>query len=225
MATPTEIDTVDYAVLRCIHENGGCWKKRVHQWITDNIDSLPMAEPKSVQTIGRRIDDLHEDGLLETCIMAPDAVNRDMIIGYAMTDAGEAALQAKRDEFLREMVVQSSKELLTADDYDGVTQIAADREPLIDLMADAFDIDEETRETVLPELDTDELVGLLATHFFLDNADATFNPEHEDAIVTLLERTPEFRRPFEKQTLISRVRERIAATVATGQETARRALN
>lgn len=214
-----KIDAVDYIVLKCLHQNGGCWKKRVYQWTNENIDKLPVDEQKSVQTIGRRIDKLHDYALVESCILSPDAVNRDMIIGYTLTEEGEEALEAKQNEFLREIVAESSKALMTADDYDGETQVPVDRKPLIALMSDAFDIDEETREDILPQIETEELLGLLATHFFLDNA--TFNPENTDVMAEFLQRTPAFRRPFEGENAISRIRKKVAATVKTGKESVR----
>lgn len=202
-----DIDAVDYAILKCMDRHGGCWKKRVHQWISENVDSLPLTESKSVQTIGRRMDALHENELLESCILSPEHVNRDMIIGYKLTADGKQILNGKRNTFLRKMVKQASLELLTADND---AMAAVEREPLIRLMVDAFDIDEETRDELLPQLETEEILGLLATHFFLDNAGTTFTAENRDVMVAFLRRTPQFRRPFEDKNVITYLRESLA---------------
>lgn len=214
----SDIDAVDYAVLKCIDRTDGCWKKCVHEWISDNIGRLPLDEQKSVQTIGRRIDALAADGLLESCILSPDAVNREMIIGYTLTEQGEQALARKQNELLRDMVREVSDELLTADDYDGDTPVSVDRDPLIFLMADAFDIDGDTRADTLPRIETPELVGVLAVHFLLDNIDDTFTPDHEPAVAALLEETPELRRPFDTDTVVDRLRH--ALTTALAQQDA-----
>jgi hypothetical protein len=61
-------------------------------------------EPVSLQTVGRRVDALHDEGYLENTIVSPQNVPRDLIIGYILTDNGEQAVEAKRHELLRETV-------------------------------------------------------------------------------------------------------------------------
>lgn len=61
------------------------WKKQVAQEFT-----------ASVQTIGRDIDALENDGLLETRLVAPKEHSRTHFIAYRTTDQGRDAL----DEFL-----------------------------------------------------------------------------------------------------------------------------
>lgn len=201
------IDAVDYAILKCLDENGGCWKKRAHEWITAHMDELPNMSEKSLQTIGRRIDELHAAGEVESCILSPDAVDRDMIIGYTLTEQGEETLAARRSKFLRDYVVKAREGLLTEEQ----TEMSVERAAVIALMTDEFDIDEETRTEILPQIETEELAGLLAAHLFLDNTESTFNPDNEDALAAFLRRTPTFRRPFEKKNIIARIRERLAA--------------
>jgi DNA-binding MarR family transcriptional regulator len=211
----TEIDPIDYAVLKCLDVNGALWKKRMHRWVQDHVEQLPGTTEKSVQTIGRHTDRLHEAGLVESCIVSPDAVNRGMIIGYKLTTNGEEALAAKQAELLREIVIQSAKQLLGDD-----TDMQVDREPLIHLLEDTFDVDPTTRDEILPRVGTDELVGLLATHFFLDNADRTFDPDNTATLVQLLERTPQFRRPFETKNIITHLREVLAPQLTATDHTA-----
>ncbi len=47
----------------------------------------------SVQTVCRRVDTLRDNGLLESCIISPDGIKRDLIIAFTTTDKGCAALQ------------------------------------------------------------------------------------------------------------------------------------
>lgn len=61
------------------------WKRRVAQ----RMDETP-------QTIGRDIDALHQDGLLETTLMEADDVNRTHLIAYQTTTAGEHAIDHYR---------------------------------------------------------------------------------------------------------------------------------
>ncbi len=213
-----DIDAVGYAVLTCLDSNGALWKKKVCTWVNDHADRLPVAEPRSMQTVGRRIDTFHEHGLVESCILRPDSVNRDMIIGYRITEEGQDVLEAARNELLRSAVTSARDHLLSPDSCDDDAP-PVDRTVLITLMTNAFDISTETRDEVLPRINTRELFGLLAAHYFLDNADTTFDAGHEDALDTLLRQTPQLRRPFEQDTLISRLRERATAAEDTEQST------
>lgn len=78
----TSIDLLDLQILAILRDDP-LWKKRIAHQI-NNV---------SVQTIGRRVDALHDKGLLESCIIAPDDIKRDLIIAFETTETGRAALQ------------------------------------------------------------------------------------------------------------------------------------
>lgn len=201
------IDTVDYAILKCLDGNGGCWKKQVHKWITEHSDEIPVTSERSVQTIGRRIDTLHESGKVESCILSDDSANRGMNIGYTLTEEGYKILAQKRKSLLREQVVNSVETLLTEKNSD----LDIDRNVLIAIMSDEFDIDDRTRETVLSKLETRELVALLAAHYFLTHLGSTINPGHKKEIAAFMKRTPQFAEPFIRENMISRLRSTLTA--------------
>lgn len=199
----TTIDGADYAVLKCLQASNGSWKKQVHSWIQDNADNVPMMEKKSEQTIGRRIDDLHERGLIESCIVSSDSVNRDMIIGYKLTDDGQDALQEKRTAMLKEFVEQSMKHLL----HD-TGELDIDRDGLAALMCDEFGIDEETRERVLEPLTSRELVSVLNCHYMKQNANSNITRQHEPLIADLIQCT-QISEPFFEDNASTRIQNTI----------------
>lgn len=201
------IDAVDYAILKCLAENDGCWKKQIHDWVNAHVDELPAITEKSAQTIGRRTDKLHEQGFIESCILSAESVNRDLMIGYKLAEPGRNMLQEKRRELLRGNVIQSAEAILTGDTGQ---ETDIERKALIGLMVDAFNLDEHTRENLLPQLDTEEITGLIAVHFFRKNAGDTFDAANEEVLVEFLQRTPRFREPFEHRTIIERVRAKVS---------------
>lgn len=102
---PHEIDNVDFSILRCVKDaDQPLWKKKIHGKISEYLDTLPLQDVVSVQTVGRRIDTLEEDGYLETKIASPDEVNRELIICYDTTAEGEQVLEARRRLLLRRVV-------------------------------------------------------------------------------------------------------------------------
>lgn len=102
---PGTIDTIDYSILKCLHDTDNAfWKKRIHQELADRQAVLPITDQISLQTVGRRVDDLHDEEYLENTIVSPQEVARDLIIGYTLTDAGNMAMQRKRKELLQDVV-------------------------------------------------------------------------------------------------------------------------
>ncbi len=198
------IDEVDYAILKCLDECNGCWKKRVHQWIQNHIEDVPEMEEKSVQTIGRRIDTLQENNLLESCILSPDAVNRDMIIGFKLTEHGRETLQETRTQMLKERLSQSTAYLIG-----GSEDLDIDRTGLIALMCDEFNIDDKTRETLVEPLNTRELLTTLTCHYIRSNADNTFEREHEELVAELIHRSKSLGKPFTQENARTRIQDTV----------------
>lgn len=205
--TSEELDGVDYAVLKCLEDRGSCWKKEVHEWLGDNIGGLPVEEARSVQTVGRRIDALHERGDVESCILTPDEIDRDMIIGYKLTDQGQTALARKREAMMHDHILAAGESLLTSRTPELQD---VNRDMLLSLISDEFDVDETTRDTILAECGTDELITLLAAHYFLENVEFTIDDENMNHLIALLRDTPRLRKPFEGQNVIQQLREHLA---------------
>lgn len=201
------IDAVDYAILTCVAEHNGVWKKQVHEWISSNCDRLPeMDDVVSVQTIGRRIDQLHGQGLLETCIVSPDEISRDLIIAYKLVDAGDETMSVKRQEFLRAAVMQTRDALLS--DYNG-DDLPVNRTALLELICDEFAISGATRDE-LKQCSTQEILGMLGCYFFRKNLSTTIDPDDADRIAAILMDAPRLREPFESETVIDRIRAQLA---------------
>lgn len=200
------IDAVDYGILKCIDIHGESWKKNVHEWVSDNSEELPEMEAVSAQTIGRRIDQLHEEGLLESCILSPDSVNRDLIIGYRLSKEGEEVLGEKRNEFLRDHILQAHEALLSP--YEG--EVPVKREALISLISDEFDISPETQEEVLKQCGTSELITVLAIHYFRTHVDTSMQQENAENVAELLKQTPKLRESFMKETILEEIKSHLA---------------
>ncbi|QLG61953.1 hypothetical protein [Halorarum salinum] len=76
-----QLDELDLELL-CLLDAEPLWKTKAY-------DRLGK---RSVQTIGRRITQLQERGLVKTHILSPDDIDRDLIIAYTPTDAGDTLL-------------------------------------------------------------------------------------------------------------------------------------
>lgn len=86
---PSLDGTVDMTRRRlkilAILSDGPLWKQRLGERFA-----------ASVQTLGRDVDALHADGLLETTLVSAADANRSMLIGFATTDDGRNALDDYR---------------------------------------------------------------------------------------------------------------------------------
>lgn len=209
------IDAVDYGILTCVstHENG-VWKKQAHEWLQEHADELPEQPCVSLQTVGRRIHQLTEDNLLETKITSTSAVSRDMIITYHLTGTGQTALDRKRQLYLQDYIKDSTDRFLF-DDSDTEPEDAV----IIRLLRDEFGIDDAVRNSLFTTCDPDELVALLYAHYVLANIDDVIQPEHEPVLTEILHLTPELRAPFERDTVIHRMRRRLSAAAVVSSRT------
>ncbi len=99
------IDTIDFSILTCLQRaDSSLWKKRIHQELMEWEETLPLQDAVSLQTVGRRVDKLHDEGYLENTIVSPQDVPRDLIIGYTLTAKGEQIHDAKRESLLKAVV-------------------------------------------------------------------------------------------------------------------------
>lgn len=97
------IDTVDYSILYCLHDSeSALWKKKVYEDVCTQFNQLPLPEIVSVQTVGRRVDTLKDEELIDT-VITNDPDSRGVTIGYVITEHGQHALVEKRKNLLREI--------------------------------------------------------------------------------------------------------------------------
>lgn len=165
------IDDIDYTILKCLDDAvEAFWKKRIYQEIEERREVLPMAGDVSLQTIGRRVDRLHEDGYLENEIVSPQEVPRDLIIGFTVTADGRKLVERKRETLLRELV---RKELFI-DEPDGDSDIG--QKALAELTNNEFGLEGRTVETA-DRYSREELLILLGTYFLEKQASQVFDEE------------------------------------------------
>lgn len=143
------IDIIDFLIMKCLREHDApLWKNRIHEHHNG------FGESASVQTIGRRVDALVEDEHLDSCIVSPDDINRDLIIAYKLTENGRAAFQQKRRDMLEEAVCSNlfcDKETL---EYS--------KAELVDLICNEFNYPDAVREHLEAEYTETEIVTVLA---------------------------------------------------------------
>lgn len=162
MALDGGIDTTHYVILEAVTEP--MWKSRIHGIMEDITHEQPIDMVPSVQTINRRVDDLCEAGYLSSCILSPDEVDRDLIIGYKRTAKGDDAIQVKRGQLLEEVAHTPSNAACAMDRE--VT-----RETLNKLVADEFELNEAATKRIKEEFGESEILSLLALHYAQLNAD------------------------------------------------------
>jgi hypothetical protein len=84
-----QLDILSLYILHLLTD-GVLWKNRIHERLPDKGPDLLQS---SLQTVGRRVDDLYDCGYLESCVTQGENVNRDLLIGFRTTDQGTAALE------------------------------------------------------------------------------------------------------------------------------------
>lgn len=102
------------AVMEYLAEEGPTWKKRIH-------DEAGLGV--SVQTIGRDVDVLLDEGLVQSEPMTSEEAYRTVVIGFDLSDEGREFVESHRVCTLCEDVVRAghshSYEVLPASDYLG----------------------------------------------------------------------------------------------------------
>lgn len=166
------IDTLEYGIIWAVNTLDTAWKKRVYDHLLAHRHELPGLEQITLQEVGRRIDKLHDSGHLDTCILSPEEVNRDLVIGYHVTEHGHDAAKRKRKSLLQKHVLQPERR--GEENLDR----SMNRSVLITLMCDEFQIDDVTRKSVLEECETQDLMTSLKHYYGEKNVDpaASANP-------------------------------------------------
>lgn len=165
------IDTIDYGILKCLHDTDTpLWKKRIYQELDDRHAVLPFDDQVSLQTVGRRVDNMHEEGYLENRIVSPQDVPRDLIIGYMPTDAGVTAMRAKQNDLLRQAVRDEV--------FDDVERPEMSRTVLAEMISNALGISDHT-DTVVDRYDRNELLALTGSYFLQQQIPSTAKEKEE----------------------------------------------
>lgn len=160
MSQDKAVDDTSYVILDALSEPR--WKSNIQQSIADNDDVLDGTP--SAQTVGRRVDEMCDAGLLSSCILSPDDTERDLIIGYKRTAQGDDAMGEKRSTMLEEVAHTTAN---IACGQQRTMSCAA----LTKLIADEFDLDMVGKTRIDEEYGEEELLSLLTLHFAQENAD------------------------------------------------------
>ncbi len=164
-----DIDTTDYAILQSLSEvNDPVWKKKLHVRINEQHERFPGVNSVSVQTVGRHVDKLHDLAYLESCIVSPENLNRDLIISYRLTDDGVTVLQKKRESLIKSHIIQTEN---------------ADKAELLELIQQEIGLDEETM-SFLSERDRSEVIATAEIYYMRKYLDENLD---EETITTLRE--------------------------------------
>ncbi len=172
------IDDTDFAILKCIRDmDRPLWKNKIHECIKDRFEELPLGSTVSVQTVGRRVDTLTDNAYLESCIISPDEIKRDLIIAFKLTDQGTDAVDQKTEEYLQRIV---QTEMFPVDD-----ELSAGKEAILELMTDRFELDAETVDTLSEEYSRKELVTLITLYYVKREISGVFKEDTVEKFVDL----------------------------------------
>lgn len=152
------IDNTDFSILDCINrQDRPLWKNKIHQHIVENEDSYPLDGGVSVQTVGRRVDRLNEEGYLENAIISPNELKRDLIIAFKLTEKGLDALKEKREDLLQDAVKQKI--------FGSETEATIQKPALLALLQRHFGLDDDVSQRLDENHEEGELITLLALHY------------------------------------------------------------
>lgn len=151
-----DLDKVDYALLSCLRDNGGLWKKKIHEELQARAEEFPGDIDVSSQTVGRRIEKFHEKTYVSTTIINPDDLPRDLIIAYNLTEEGAEMLREKRLDLLKEY---------SFSDED------IEHRQLLNLLEDHLHLEPEEREFLEESTEIEDLRLLAGIYIFWKQTD------------------------------------------------------
>lgn len=171
-----KIDETDFAILKSVKDlDRPLWKNKIHERITENYDRLPLIDSVSVQTVGRRVDALTEEEYLESVIISPEEIKRDLIIAFKLTEQGVEAVEQKAEQYLQETV---QAEVFSDEDKPRIGKKA-----MLELMQEKFGIEEGNKEQLDTEYSRDELLTLLVIYYVRNEiVDAFTNKNVEELL-------------------------------------------
>lgn len=180
---------LDYAIMKTVNDSEDpLWKKKIYEQICSNNGTLPALDSVSVQTVGRYVDEMVENGLVDTTLTNPEDLSRSFIVAYNLTERGEQALDEKRETILKEKVVESASGILEPfEDTD------LEKSAVIALMEDEFDLTEDMVEFLETEFAPREVMTLLAMYYFNNQLMQGMNEDNVERQLKFILNTPKFR--------------------------------
>lgn len=173
-----DIDATDYALLACVADaDSPVWKKRIRDRLQSQDPALPGRSDISTQTVGRRISEMHDQGLVDTTIVeAPDAAS-NLIIGYVLTEDGRDVLAEKRRDIIGSYAFRTDQEEATE---------FIDRRVLVQLLEDEIGIATNDSE-VFQGCDVEELLMFSLMYHTRRLADTKLDEQTESAFTDILQ--------------------------------------
>lgn len=170
------IDDLEFSVLKVVRDaEEPLWKKRIYIVLEERQDELPLTDADfSEQTIGRRIDNLLNTGLLETTVAQSEDLERRNIIAYQLTDDGEEVLKEKRRKYIRDIVRR--------DIFLDYMEHEEPVEPLLSVISDEFDLNEADEQLLRDRYNGVQLASFLALYYVHKETLDLFTSEERNAI-------------------------------------------
>jgi hypothetical protein len=185
------LDNKDYALLKALYEaDQPLWKKRLHDYFEEHTDELPITDGVSLQTVGRRMDQLLADQYVDNVITDPGDAPRDMIIGYELTEKGQDAVDTYSAHLLRQEV---KGQLFPEEDGDDIGKDA-----LLQVMQDYFGFSQSVKDT-LRQYGKDELVTFLVIRYAQRETVTVLDQGHLDEYRDILDQHPDVRTALDLQ--------------------------
>lgn len=178
------IDDTDYAILKCIDDGGKpLWKNKIHECIKERTDELPIMSTVSVQTVGRRVDNLTDEEFLESCIVSPEEIKRDLIIAFKITEKGVETLEEKTEDYLQQAVQTGI--------FAHQEETPIGKNALIELIHDRFELGKDTKEMMQREYSRDELIMLMTLYYVRREVAESFTQENVKKFASLADKNME----------------------------------
>lgn len=153
-ASVSSIDTTDFLILKCLEDTSKpLWKNMIHEQ-----QPRILGGKVSVQTVGRRVDKLRDEGMIDSCIVSPEGIKRDLIIAFKLTETGKDALHTKRRQLLLDAV---QEEIFRG----AAPEHNLDRDALIELIGDEFELGTEGQNLLHNEYNREELLTFLTLYY------------------------------------------------------------
>ncbi len=202
-----DVSYIDYAILKCLEDcSGPLWKKKIYESIMDRRDEFPQVQDTSSQTVGRHVDKLKENGLLESAIVSTEdveEVKRSHMIGFTLTEKGEKALSTKREAVLRHKVASVADASL----LEPFGDIPLEKTAIVELMCDEFGISGEERDIMVERLDVKDLVIILALYFFKKNVRQHLDDERLQDMAKVALSSDRLREEFAMSSITEKIRD------------------
>lgn len=173
------IDATEYSILQVIEDAPDpLWKKEIHRQLLANLDQLPL-ESISIQTVGRRVDDMHDQDLLESRLRSCEDVNRHLITTYILTDPGREAMESFQASLLTDWLARHMRRLT-----DTREDTAYDEQVVLSVFCRRYGIQ---KEVLRDELGVDAVLSFLACYLSCRRLRDTTGADTIDEIIATLQ--------------------------------------